>query len=358
MALARSTSPSATACAATSSAKLQAERRHTCRRKLDRQRIPVEPAADFLDQALVGGPECEALVGLGGALRKQPGRFGGRQRPEAIDRLAQASQRCLAGYQDACAGHGIDQCRKRRGQFAGEMLRSIQDDQNAPVFERSLQSQKTVAVTRHRNSERERDGRGHVVDRLQRLERNQGRCDTRMLALDRKDFAREPRLPDARGPHEGDEPFSLQCVAHGAELDVAADELARVRCGCAMDGNGRARRRRRFVGAWARRGDGTGHGQVQPVTEPRHGADCACAQDPAQARDLGGKVVLVYHEPRPDALEQCRLGHEPAGILRQHEQQVECPSADLDRLAIGAEPPIAGVDFEGADPYQVHPMKL
>ena len=54
-----------------------------------------------------------------------------------------------------------------------------------------------------------------------------------MLALERKHFVREPRLADASGTDEGDEPLALQGVAHGAELDVAADELSRERSGSA-----------------------------------------------------------------------------------------------------------------------------
>ena len=105
-------------------------------------------------------------------------------------------------------------------------------------------------------------------------------------------------------------------------------------------------------------GTGTGHGQVQPIAESRHGADGAGAEDAAQARDLRGQVVLVDHEPWPDALEQRRLGHEPARVLGEHEQEVECPRADLHGLAIGAQPPLRGVDFECANPYQIHPAKL
>ena len=79
---------------------------------------------------------------------------------------------------------------------------------------------------------------------------------------------------------------------------------------------------------------------------------------PTVPRDLRRPVVLVDHEARPHALDQHGLGHEPAGILDQHEQQVEGPRAQVDGPAIHGKPPFGRAKLERADPYQVHAATL
>jgi hypothetical protein len=100
------------------------------------------------------------------------------------------------------------------------------------------------------------------------------------------------------------------------------------------------------------------YGQVQAIAELGNRADRAGAEHAAQARDLRRQVVLVDDETRPHALDERRLGHEPARTLREHEQEVECPRPHVDGLVAGAQEPLAGIDDERADPYQVHAATL
>ena len=73
--------------------------------------------------------------------------------------------------------------------------------------------------------------------------------------------------------------------------------------------------------------------QVQAVAESRHRADRARAEHAPEARDLRRKVVLIDDEAGPDPIQQRRFRDEAALVFHQHEQEVECPRAELDRMS-------------------------
>ena len=161
---------------------------------------------------------------LRGPQPEQPGGFFDRQRTEAIDRLATAAQWRLARDEDADGGRPCHEGLDGTGQFACEVLRAIQHEQQPQVFERLAQCLEAVAPLRDRDAGSERDRLRHVVERLQGLERHLGGDGIRAAVLEREDLLGEARLADTRGAHERDQPLPLERRSHGLEVGGAPDE--------------------------------------------------------------------------------------------------------------------------------------
>jgi len=93
--------------------------------------------------------------------------------------------------------------------------------------------------------------------------------------------------------------------------------------------------------------------QLEPVAEARHRTDRRRAEHTPQTRDLCRQIVLVNHQFRPHPLEQCRLGHEPPRLLREHLQQIERACSELDRQPVAQQLPLGGFELEGAKLHDI-----
>ncbi len=96
--------------------------------------------------------------------------------------------------------------------------------------------------------------------------------------------------------------------------------------------------------------------QFEAVAESRHRAYGAGAKNASQTRNLCRKIVFIDNDTWPDALQQRGLGHQPALVLDEHEQQVESAPAEFHGLARCAQHPLRRIELESSETYQVHQL--
>ena len=323
----------------------EAQRRHARGCQLNGQRVAVQAPADVAHQAAVGIIQFETLVGSAGAQGEQleggiapclvarRRSVGHRQDRQAVDHFARNAQRRLAGQQcaHACSlRHQLDQW---RGQLSLQMFGAVQHQQHCDLLQRLAQGDKSVDVFGQRESESEGDGRGHTPRVVDGLQADPGHRSGRLLCPAGQQFLCKTRLAHAGAADHRHQSRARQRCLKLVQLAITSDQRAHAP-GPEAPGNGQPRCFGHGLGHHGWRGAGQEHRQFQPVAKARNRADGTRTQYPAQARHLGGKVVLIDHQARPNALEQRGLGGQAAVVLDQHEQQVEGTGAQLQGLAV------------------------
>ena len=217
---------------------LHAERGHACRGQFDGQGQPIERAAELYHRRRVGVGQCEVPIGGLGALGKQ-GDGAEVQRLRRRQRARRHGQRIEPEHT-----------------FDGQLQRRLAGDEQAQarcVFEqgqgdtRHGRQQELGVVQRHQHAQR-RDGRAQARQRLARAQahaqgrgdgfrQGQGVAERGQLdpadpmrpdpALREQEGLRQPRLADAAGAHERDEPVRWNQRAQGGEVVVTAEQAGR-----------------------------------------------------------------------------------------------------------------------------------
>ena len=212
------------------------------RGQFDRQRQAIERAADRGDRGGVVRADHESGAGCGGPVGEQadgliamrlPGRRIGAHRGHGKrwhppDRLGRDAQRLTARDQQPQPRRVGQQLAAQLGARVDQVLAVVEGEQQQARPQRVGERLGQRAPGLFADAGDRRHARGHLVRMSQVSQLDEAHPVGKLIRGHGQDPQREPGLPDAPGPAQGQRADVAQHPAQFAELTLAADEAVRL----------------------------------------------------------------------------------------------------------------------------------